>query len=90
MYLSFLPVVLAGSSVVLALLLSLLLFILWFFTGYYYIFVILFGLTMGSLVSATILFTPLGKTENTSLWIKYRRGREGDLEREREREGESE
>ena len=49
----------------LALLLSLLLFTLWFFTGYYYIFVILFGLAMGSLVSATILFTPLGERENT-------------------------
>ena len=54
-------IVLAISTVGLALVFSLLLFTLWFFTGYYYIFVILFGLTMGSLVSATVLFTPLGK-----------------------------
>ena len=63
--LSFLPAAVAGLSVCLALLLALLLFTLWFFTGYYYIFVILFGLAMGSLVSATILFTPLGERENT-------------------------
>ena len=64
MYQSSLPTVLAGASLGLAVVFSLLLFVLWFFTGYYYIFVILFGLSMGSLVSATILFTPLGKPEN--------------------------
>ena len=65
------PAAVAGLSVCLALLLSLLLFTLWFFTGYYYIFVILFGLAMGSLVSATILFTPLGKRENTLYMIVH-------------------
>ena len=65
MLFNFFFVVLAGGSVGLALVFSLLLFVLWFFTGYYYIFVILFGLTMGSLVSATILFTPLGKDDTT-------------------------
>lgn len=49
-----------GSSVGISLFISILLFVFWFFTGYYYIFVILFGLAMGSLISATLLFTPLG------------------------------
>ena len=58
----FLSTVCVGASMGLALVFSLLLFVFWFFTGWYYVFVILFGLCMGGLISATILLSPIGKS----------------------------
>lgn len=51
---------LVGTTTCLGLALSLLLFVVWFFTNWQLIFFLLFGFSMGFVVTATLLFTPLG------------------------------
>ena len=41
--------------------LTLLFFVLWFFTNWYFLFLLIFGVAMGYIITTTILYTPLGK-----------------------------
>ena len=48
------------GTVVLGLLLTALIFLLWFFSNWYMLFLMAFALSMSFLVTASILYTPLG------------------------------
>ena len=65
MYFIFLSVCLSVDLLVgvvgCAVVLTLLFFVLWFFTNWYFLFLLIFGVAMGYVITTTILYTPLGK-----------------------------